>query len=530
MNHMSSGLAVLSMVLYQYHLVLRAHLTLVSRFRAEGLFPGGIGFALGVVCGAIAIDRLAPQRKSAAPSPSDRVGTARRPLPALLALPVFALLARFAVFDGWGAPTARFAVEIGEGLLLAAAHWVFFALVPRRWAAVVYCASLAGGFALAECQRSILFAWPADGLLEYHAVPFHRLVVFSTLLFSLVLAPGMVAALRREPSADADVAARPDGDGKVSARILLLIALFFLLHGLTNSAFLPFPSAGRFLCNIDTTTLLIVAFHGAGAWLFSRGFAKAFRLVVTICGVVYIAVPAFSVFTESVPALGAIHVLAGALVYPLVAAAMAALAAAAPTRWRTLFVSLPFALGTLEVMFIPHFLRDVPRGNEALPLATVLTAVAFYSLGQKIDLAAFDAGATPFLPKPEPSVPPESAKGPAMDDSRAALRRVVGELGATYGFSGRESEVAELLASGMSADAIGGRLGLATNTVHTYVRRVVIKTGRDGRKDFIGMVTRACAETPTPILNGRGAAEADPANPAGAFAPGRRPGTPDAED
>lgn len=137
---------------------------------------------------------------------------------------------------------------------------MFFTLVPRKRFAAVYLAALAAGFALAEGQRSILFAWRAAETAGVYDIPFHRLVIFSTLLLTVVLVPGIVASLRREPFPA--VQNGPDGDAAISARILLLIALFFLLHGLTNSSLLPFLASSRVLENVDVLALTSTADNG----------------------------------------------------------------------------------------------------------------------------------------------------------------------------------------------------------------------------------------------------------------------------
>lgn len=414
----------------------------------------------------------------------------------LLLLPAYALGVRLYLFDDWIAPSARFAAQLGTGFLIAAAHWVFFSLVPRRRAAVYYCASLAAGFALEECQRTILFAQPPPGTVGNPELLHLRLVIYATGLFALALAPGIAAALRREPPSDDEAGAA--GNGKTTASLLLLIALFFLLHGLVNSTFMPFYIASRALDNTGLLAVLVSAAFGAGGWLFTRGFARGFRLVVIVCGVVHLAVPAFSFFKANAPVVVTVHALAGPLNYLVTAAATIALAMVAPRRWQVLTITAPLAIKAIFALYIPHLLRGISRESEIIPLAAILTAIAFYVYGQKIDFAVFATDAAPPEAPRDPSPPIAEAEDEAVPDSGAIIRRVIGELRATYGFSGRESEVAELLVSGMSPEAIGERLGLAANTVNTYVRRVILKCGSGGRKDFIGMVMRACEAATTP--------------------------------
>ena len=57
--------------------------------------------------------------------------------------------------------------------------------------------------------------------------------------------------------------------------------------------------------------------------------------------------------------------------------------------------------------------------------------------------------------------------------------------------TGREREVADLAASGLSSRAIGERLGITTRTVDNLLGRVDVKLGVAGRAELVGVLGRS---------------------------------------
>lgn len=465
-------LALACLTLFQVHAAQIVHLSLGAGIRRDGALFGGMGYCLGVILGAAGIDLRRYCR-----------------LPLLLLPLGYAVGVRLFLFDDWQAPAARFAAQAGTGFLVAAALWVFFELVPRRRAATLYFACIAVGFGLAETLRHILYARPAENAIA--TIPYNRLLIFTTILFALALAPAIVAAFRHEADVDnEDEAAR----WKTSGSLLLLVVLLFLLHGLLNSVFLPYLSGTRARGDSWLFSLMTVAAYGLCAWLFSRDFVSGIRLVAKVCGIVLIAAPAFSLFPEGAVLLGPIRLLAGMLQNLLLAAVVIGLALAAPRRWRVVLTAAPFVIRVLGMTGVPRLLRNISPESEVLPLAAVLVALAFYVWGRRMDLPAL--AVREVVPEVVPDVAATSPLKPVKQTFGAAnkvkaavrLRKVIETVGKTCELSEREEEVALLLVSGLAPDAIGKRLKLTKNTVNTYVRRIVIKSGCDGRHDFIAKV------------------------------------------
>jgi DNA-binding NarL/FixJ family response regulator len=89
------------------------------------------------------------------------------------------------------------------------------------------------------------------------------------------------------------------------------------------------------------------------------------------------------------------------------------------------------------------------------------------------------------------------AAGEAIFGSQIA-RRVVGRLGggvrATEPFpelTGRERQVLDLLAAGLTTSAVGSRLGLAPKTVTNHVSGILAKLGVSGRAEAVERARRA---------------------------------------
>ncbi len=497
MHRLLPWVAALTIALYQYHISLVAQLTRVSKLPVREFLLPSAAFCLAALIVGAGIDILTSWRRPASLDAVAASGTGairHIRLAVLLLLPAYAVGVRLVLFDDWLPLSARIAAQIGSGIFIAASHWVFFTLVPRRLAASVYCAALAAGYFLMEAQRRIFHVDLSDAPAGLDVLLTLHFVIFSALLLAIILVPGIAAANRRKPER---IGSEESGDGcwKSSGAIILLLVVFFLMHGMMGSAFIPFYMANRLMDNVGTVmTLTIIVLAGA-AWLFRRGFAKGFRWVVLINSIVHLTVPAFSLFKANAPIHWVIHSLVGPLNVLFTAAVMAALALTAPKRWRTSLILLPFVLKAAAVLFIPPLLRAW-RDSEVLALAALLTAVGFFVYGQKIDLSALPNETLPAATPPEPPPIPECAEEVseqavaeiAVEDPGEKLRLLIEELGERYGLSGREREVAELLVSGKAADVISEHLGLAPATVHTYVRRVVIKTGHTGRKGFVAMV------------------------------------------
>lgn len=458
-------------------------LALVNKFQQTDMLLAAGMYVIGIVLGATVIDLVASFPQPLDPTePEQRSGTALR-LCILLLLPVIAVGTRLYFFDDWNAIISRCAAQLGTGFLIAAAHWVFFTFVRGRNAPVYYCFALGAGLALSEIQWRILFADHPEDVVNNAVIPHHRLAAVATLFFSLAVAAGIAAAFRREPEAS-DSGRDAGGSWKAVAAILLPVVMLFLLHGVLNRAFMPFFAATRVRDAIGMMVVFTAAAYCVCGWLFSRDFAKWYRFIAIACAVIHLTLPAFSLFRTNVPGLRVVHTLSGPLQNIFLAATVAALAVVAPPRWRAPIMTAPIAIRVLVVTYVPFLLRDIPRDGEALPLTAVMVAVAFFLFVQRIDFSALDDA-------PLPETPTEDAvAGTDVDrGERDVLRLVMRELAAAHGLSSREREVAELLASGMTTEAIGARLGLATNTVHTYIRRVVLKTRCGGRRHFVNMVT-----------------------------------------
>ncbi|MCC8180568.1 MAG: helix-turn-helix transcriptional regulator [Planctomycetes bacterium] len=472
MEHLLPWLACLGLAMYQYHATQTIQLMLTGNFPPEQLHLAAAGYCCGIVAGWAAVS------VAARPGRGPGIGSAGKMdrLPVLFAIAILAAPGvRLYLFDGWQSQAARAAIQIGSGFLLVVAHWLFFTLIRERLQASLYCGALATGFALAEIHYRIVYAGTGGA-----SVLLHRTLIFTTILYALILVAGTWLSFRAR-AIEPDTRTAGAENLHTAGSLVLVVAVLYLLHGMVDGTFLPFHPASRIQDSRVVTTVLTVLFLGVGAWLFRHGIARSFRPVITICGILHMAMAVFSLFSTDLAVIRILHILIGPAQYLVIAMAVCALAATAPRRWLMAAVTIPFALKAAEIMFIPFLLRSAIGKGEALPLAAILAAVAFYALSRRIDPAPFD-GAENRLLQPLPAT--------TTVDGNATMsrRKIVTELGDRYGFSARERQVGELLASGMSADRIGEQLGLSTNTVNTYVRRIVVKTGCGGRRGFVAMV------------------------------------------
>lgn len=76
---------------------------------------------------------------------------------------------------------------------------------------------------------------------------------------------------------------------------------------------------------------------------------------------------------------------------------------------------------------------------------------------------------------------------PEAENQTCLIDRRVRSLAESNNFSPRETEIAILLAQGMTAADISGQLQLSLNTVNTYIRRILKKCGGIRRKDFVAL-------------------------------------------
>ncbi len=472
MNHVLPWLVCLGMIMYQFHAALSLHLMLSSRFMPELLFLPAAGYCIGIVAGWVAVSVVDVRSGD-----TGRVTPSGEKVARFAFLAVFMLAAccvRLYLFDEWQSPAARAAIQMGSGLLLVIAHWLFFTCLQIRQQASLYCGALATGFALAEIYFQIMYTGTVGS-----TVPLHRTLIFTTMIYALILGGGLWMAMRAATDRTNN---KTDDSGsiRVTCSLVLVLVLLYLLHGMVDGSFLPFHTASRIQDNRLAATALTVVALGFAAWLFRDGVSRMFRLVITVCGFMHMAMAVFSLFSSDLLLIRSLHILIGPVQYLFITMMVCALAKTAPRRWRVVAVTIPFALKAVEILFIPLLIRSIVGKGEALPLAAILVAVVFYAFGRRINLAQ-DA-----LPEAR-LLEPDLSKATAEEDHLIACRQVVRELGDRHGFSARERQVGELLASGLPADHIGERLGLSTNTVNTYVRRIVIKTGCDGRRGFVAM-------------------------------------------
>ncbi len=473
MNHVLPWLACLGMTMYQFHAAQSIQLMLKSKFLPEQLHLAAVGYCLGIFSGCVAVLVTTMRGYGSGNVPSGATG---KRFIFIIVLTLAAAAVRLYLFDEWQGPAARAALQMGSGFLLVMAHWIFFTLVQKRHQASLYCGAPATGFALAGIHYRIVFAG-----IEMAGAPvlLHRTLIFTTVVYALILG-SVIWMLTRSKTAEHDYGDEGAGSLRTTGSLVLLLVLLYLLHGMVDGSFLPFHTASRFQANRALTTALTVVFLGSGIWLFRKGVAWAFRPLITVCGILHMAMAVFSLFSTDLVVLRSLHVLIGPVQYLFIAMVVCALANTAPQRWRVVAVSIPFALKAAETLFIPLLLRSAIGNSEALPLAAIFVAVAFYAFGRRIELAPYG------LPDPIP-LDPVILETMAVDGN-AAYRKAILELSDRYGFSPRERQVGELLASGMPVDHIGERLGLSTNTVNTYVRRIVLKTGCEGRRGFVAMV------------------------------------------
>lgn len=76
-----------------------------------------------------------------------------------------------------------------------------------------------------------------------------------------------------------------------------------------------------------------------------------------------------------------------------------------------------------------------------------------------------------------------------------AVPRVTERLG-RLGLSGRQAEVALLLAEGMTEEAAADRLCLSPHTVHDHAKHIYRLLGVHSRVELAGRIFRILAETP----------------------------------
>lgn len=74
------------------------------------------------------------------------------------------------------------------------------------------------------------------------------------------------------------------------------------------------------------------------------------------------------------------------------------------------------------------------------------------------------------------------------------------ELQRLLSLSDRERQILALLASGMRAQGVAGKIGIQTATVHTHVRNVVNKLGVETRTQAVAIATRYSFLDPDPSL------------------------------
>ncbi|MCC8164600.1 MAG: helix-turn-helix transcriptional regulator [Planctomycetes bacterium] len=476
MSHVPSWLACLGMVLYQFHATQSIQLMLASKFLPEEMYLAAVGYCFGIMAGWCTVSVVTRRDATAIMAGPSSGATARFAVLAVVALAVSGM--RWYLLDEWQWPVARGVLQAGSGFLLMVTHWLFFSLVDTRSRASLYCGSLAAGFALAEIHYRIVYTGPGVAGADVHL---HRTLIFTTFVYALVLCGGIWMTMR---SIAAGEETRAEGAGSVrtAGSLVLLLVVLFLLHGMVNGAFLPFYTVSRVQDNRVAATALTVVVLGLGARLFRHGVSRSFRPVVTVCGILHMAMAVFSIFSTDLFLVRSLHALIGPAQYLFIAMAVCVLAATAPSRWQVVAVTIPFALKALEILFIPYLLGSAGGKGEALPLAAILVAVVFYAFGRRIAPGPIAVTEE----RPRDSISPDAVA--VDDDATVARRKVIRELGDRYGFSARERQVGELLASGMAADHIGGTLGLSTNTVNTYVRRIVLKTGCDGRRGFVALV------------------------------------------
>lgn len=117
----------------------------------------------------------------------------------------------------------------------------------------------------------------------------------------------------------------------------------------------------------------------------------------------------------------------------------------------------------------------------------------------------------------------------------AGMEEVIDAFGESFRLSDRECEVIRLAAAGLCTKEIGGRLGCATATVHTYWKRIYGKLSCWSREQALAQVLAFVAgharTPPCPGAPDRGArppaAERGPVSPSGPGQPLRQRGLPE---
>lgn len=412
---------------------------------------------------------------------------------AFLLLPLLAVIAtRLAYPEPWQTPGAiRYFSQAGLGMFYVAGHWVFFSLTDKRHQGLLFCAAFLASVIFTELFSVLLYR-------TYPGIPSETLLAVGYSLTTLLLAPLFVILawggllMWGCPGFDGWLGEKnysgPAARQRPVRNALCAIAAFYLLNALVQGAFFPYAHS----TGLRDNQLFILLLACVCLPLLGRSLTvnpgQGMRTALMFCAAVFVMTPAFSTFVANPVIYRMVHALAVIAYWTFHICMTIMLAQSVWGKWRLFALLLPHLGRMLSLSSFPALEKVLFPHRELTLAAAVLVAAGFYLLINRLR----------FLPGEEEKYGDgESRTGDAAPPSAADPAGLAGfvdkrirAMAETHAFSSRETEVAILLAHGLTAQEISQQMELSLNTVNTYIRRVLKKCGGIRRKDFVGRAFR----------------------------------------
>ena len=429
-----------------------------------------------------------------------------------------AWLARLPGVDGWAYGALHtWAGTFGYGIMVPAAHALFFSVIPPGKRGVWYGAGVGAGFLTWRVIAP--FAAAARGTPE--AVQWYNILYlcqgFLLLGLALILAYGFVrkglVPASPIPAGHTPILCPPAR--RSAANLLGAAALFFLAVGLLNAIILP---AGPNPHSLDAPwplTLLVIAVCPLAGRYADRGAPGGVRRVFLACSALLLLLPTLEAVSRSHAVyLGVISCASLAQFAMLMSAAMGLAALGRSARW---YGAVGLAVWLLRIVAVFGYLllTKLDGGSGLNVVLATVAAMLFYLAAWRLDSggaagpavspqsAVLDSAAptapdSAVLTAPDLAAPaaPESA-APAVSDLAASghfealppdIFDIPGSLtafAARHRLSERETQVLVLLVRGFSSKETAERLGVRQSTLRTMVQRLREKTGTADRQELV---------------------------------------------
>ena len=278
---------------------------------------------------------------------------------------------------------------------------------------------------------------------------------------------------------------------RVLPRVFFAATLVYIAYGLTSG--LALPRIGNIGMPDSAHILLLITMPLAGA-LFDRG-GRGCRLLFPALAVLAFAAPSMFLTGPDGVAREALYAL---LCVERQGVMLATLLLSDRLLWNR--KRLPLLLALAYILPVASMAgRAVDRADVGLAfeagIALVL-ALAFAFLALRLRGALSGLSSEAGVGKIETPVGPPDlpvADGLASDPGRLVA------FATTHGLSKRETSAMEMLAQGRSTEDIARAMNVAENTVRTYVKRMLQKTGTPNRDALMELFA---AQTPAPTRGG----------------------------